>query len=337
MLSKYFKEFEYQNLIKKNRELTVVNQYTDYEKIINYNYTIKELKEITTKLKLLKHTYTKKADIRQYCTNMMYLSNNMTKIQKCWRNYFIRLFNQTLGPSYKNHKLSNNIDDFLTTENIENIDYYYYFSFKDSDNFIYTFNIISLYSLITRNIIKNPYNRNKFTDSIITLLFKRMRYNRILNQLSDFINYQPMVQNMNDKIQNIFHKIDELGNYTDSAWFLDLDHKQLHKFIYEIYEIWCYRAQLSVEMKQIICPPMGNPFINMPRNIILPQNQQNSFFFSKGNLKRIALDIMEKLVYSAHTDENKNLGALYILSALTLVSQNACDALPWLYASVYYN
>ena len=74
----------------------------------------------------------------------------------------------------------------------------------------------------------------------------------------------------------------------------------------------------------------------MPRNLISPQNVQTQYY-SRGSLKRIAMDIMEKLIYSAHTDENKNLGALYILSALTLVSQNARDALPWLYASVYYN
>ena len=35
--------------------------------------------------------------------------------------------------------LSNNVDDFLTTENINEIDYYYFFSFKDKDNFIYSF------------------------------------------------------------------------------------------------------------------------------------------------------------------------------------------------------
>ena len=50
-----------------------------------------------------------------------------------------------------------------------------------------------------------------------------------------------------------------------------------------------------------------------------------------------AVKIMEKLVYSANHDTDKALGAIYILSALTLVSENARDSLPWLYASVYYN
>ena len=50
-----------------------------------------------------------------------------------------------------------------------------------------------------------------------------------------------------------------------------------------------------------------------------------------------ALNIMEKLSYNAHDNENKNMGVLYILSALTLVSEPARDAMPWLYASVYHN
>ena len=46
---------------------------------------------------------------------------------------------------------------------------------------------------------------------------------------------------------------------------------------------------------------------------------------------------MEKLSYSAHDIENQKLGVLYILSSLTLVSQPARDAMPWLYSSVYHN
>ena len=45
---------------------------------------------------------------------------------------------------------------------------------------------------------------------------------------------------------------------------------------------------------------------------------------------------MEKMLYSANNDANQNLGALYILSALTLVSNSARNLLPWLYTSVQY-
>ena len=46
---------------------------------------------------------------------------------------------------------------------------------------------------------------------------------------------------------------------------------------------------------------------------------------------------MYLLIFSSPNDTNKNMGSLYILSSLTLVSENARDSLPWLYTSVYYN
>ena len=35
-----------------------------------------------------------------------------------------------------------------------------------------------------------------------------------------------------------FHKIDELGNYTDYKWFYDLDKQQLIRYIRELHDIW---------------------------------------------------------------------------------------------------
>lgn len=46
---------------------------------------------------------------------------------------------------------------------------------------------------------------------------------------------------------------------------------------------------------------------------------------------------MEYLVKSGHTADSRSLGAYYVLAALTLVSEDARIALPWLYQSVAYN
>ena len=42
----------------------------------------------------------------------------------------------------------------------------------------------------------------------------------------------------------LFQYMDELGNYTDSKWFISLNRIQLIKFIRELVDIWEYRAQL---------------------------------------------------------------------------------------------
>ena len=138
---------------------------------------------------------------------------------------------------------------------------------------------------------------------------------------------------LQQRITNLFHKIYELGNYSEHIWFVQLRRHDLCKFLFELYEIWVYRAQLTREIQILICPPNGNPFMNVNPNYIsyLERTQPMRY------IQSIALDIMEKMVFRANIESNQNLGALYILSALTLVSESARLSLPWLYASVQYN
>ena len=43
---------------------------------------------------------------------------------------------------------------------------------------------------------------------------------------------------------------------------------------------------------------------------------------------------MNNLISKGTTQENKSLGAFYVLAALTLVNNDAATSLPWLYESV---
>lgn len=334
-LSQYFKNFQYENKPRKDKPLPFVRNYDDFSHLLQYKYTIKDFRDIMKRFDFPKCKETKRNKIQMFCTNMIFLSQHSIKIQKLWRNHFIRSYNKTVGPSYRKFELSNNIDDFLTTEKIKDIDYYYYFSFRDKDNFIYTFHLVSIISLLDKNIKKNPYNRSDFDETLICCLRKRMRYNKILKKTQEFQNYKSEPTSINDRVNHLFHHMDQLGNYTSSSWFNHLRMQDLRIFIFELYEIWNYRAQLSMEIKEMICPPRGNPFSALPRNFITNYNNPR-MFYSNSFLKSAALNIMEKLAYSAHNDTNKNMGVLYILSALTLVSEPARQALPWLYASVQY-
>ena len=51
-------------------------------------------------------------------------------------------------------------------------------------------------------------------------------------------------------------------------------------------------------------------------------------------LKDILNGVMEKLLYNAINEEFQKLGAIYILTALTIVSSDAAEAMPWYYLSV---
>ena len=51
---------------------------------------------------------------------------------------------------------------------------------------------------------------------------------------------------MKDEIRfktiDIFQKMDELGNYTNINWFLNLSANSTYRFIRELQDIWEYRA-----------------------------------------------------------------------------------------------
>ena len=329
----YFKHFTCNKTSKKNKKVHVL-KCADYKNIIEYNFTVAELKDIIKTFRLPKPKNKRKEYLVQHCINCLYLKDVVVKIQRSWRNKFIRNFNKTLGPSFFFRKESNNIDDFMTTESVNDIDYYNFFSYKDKDSFIYTFNFISIYTLILKHLNKNPYNRIPFDQELIDLVLKRKRYNKILNKLPNDIGvYSPPTLTYIQRVHRLFQKMDELGNYTNSTWFTNLRRHELSKFMYELYDIWNYRAQLSRETQIMICPPNGNPFQNITPSIINHMNIHQSM----RTIQTTAVNIMEKLIFSSTQDENQNLGALYILSALTLVSTEAQTALPWLYSSVHYN
>ena len=45
---------------------------------------------------------------------------------------------------------------------------------------------------------------------------------------------------------------------------------------------------------------------------------------------------MENMVYSGVDEDHRKIGALHVLSALTVVSSGARETMPWLYESVAY-
>ena len=337
-LKKYFHDFSYNDQPKKAKILPYVTRFSEYTHLLEYKYTIKDYRSILKRLELPKCVQnTRRKNLQQFCTNMLYLSHNIVKIQKAWRNHFIRVYNTTLGPSYRHFEQSNNVDDFFTTEKIKDIPYYYFFSFRDKDNFVYTFHLVSIASLISKNIKQNPYNRITFDNELIEKVGRRMTMNRVLKQIQEFEEYRNSPTTLQDRVNQLFHHMDQLGgHYTSPTWFMQMRPYELRVFLYELHEIWNYRAELSQETKEMICPPRGNPFTSLPRSFISNYNNQR-VYYPTGFLKNAAMIVMEKMAYSAHNDANKNLGVLFILSAMTLVSDSARDALPWLYASVQHN
>lgn len=268
--------------------------------------------------------------------NFLYLSSYIIKIQKIFRSMLVRKYNSLHGPAALNRKLCNNNDDFISMEPIEEINFHQFVSYKDSDGFIYGFDITSLHNLYFKfgKDIKNPYNRNVIPEHVIKNIRKLIRIGKILN-----ININLSFEDVTKTISNekaielraltLFQNIDSLGNYSDANWFISLNRNQLIKFIRELVDIWNYRAQLSNETKRKICPPNGDPFRNL--SILYVNTEENLW-----NVRKVFIECMEKMVNSGIDKDSKALGAYYVLGALTLVNSDAATSLPWLFQSVNY-
>jgi len=136
-------------------------------------------------------------------------------------------------------------------------------------------------------------------------------------------------QSIDQRIQELFMEIDGLGNYTQATWFTELAHREYIRFYRCLYDIWHYRAQLSFNTRSYICP-LIDPFH------IAFTNPNRFSDLSLANLRDGCLTVMEHMIFSGVDTEFRTLGALHVLSALTIVSVNARTSMPWLYDSLIY-
>jgi hypothetical protein len=313
-------------------EMESIPTFQDYQQMLKYNYSIKQLKLITKKYKLKITGNKQQIVLRIYL--YLYLSNFAVKIQKHIRGFLRRKYIDMHGPGFKNKHLCTNNFDFLSMDELTNIPNEQFFSFKDNDGFIYGFDIMSLYNLIhkTDGIVKNPFNQQPLPSKVIENMRSLLRISnvlkiKILTKITDITHEVTNKKSIELKALTLFQTIDSLGNYSNAQWFLSLNRIQLMKFIRELIDIWDYRANISIETKKAICFPSGNPFYRLP----ILQTLENI-----DDIRKAILEVMEKMVNAGIDKDNKCLGAYYILSALTLVNNDAATALPWLYEVAYY-
>lgn len=130
------------------------------------------------------------------------------------------------------------------------------------------------------------------------------------------------------RVQELFMEIDQLGNYTETTWFTQLTKRDCFYFYGHLYDTWRYRGRLSSSVKIRICP-LGDPFMNvMPVRMRIDD-------VSEEQLRRGCITVMESMIYTARDIDDRKLGALHVLLALTVVSLPARNNMPWLYESMY--
>jgi hypothetical protein len=372
--------------IARIRKKTIDKMAINYENFIKFQlnlktYTLPELKYAAKSHRLL-ISGTKPLLIARLEVLFKNIKNAII-IQRFFRGWVVRYSFKLRGPALNNRQICLNDTDFITLEPLSEIEHSNFYSYKDSKDFVYGFNIVSLMqSMKTKSKLENPYNRERINNNImeqIKTLFKLSciinidfrEENESLISPTNIINRRTRTIPQNttttvpntpttltsiharnvvvnqesvellrrlstmrakpasERINDLFMEIDALGNYTSSTWFSSLDSRQYIRLYRTLYEIWNYRSNLSREVKNRICP-VAEPFYG-----IFP----NGVYYNDLTMTQIqsaCLTVFENMVFQGIDEDHRRIGTFHALSGLTLVSDGARQAMPWLYDSVAY-
>jgi hypothetical protein len=250
------------------------------------------------------------------------------KLQKWWRfRGRLRSFYRQ-GPAKWQRDICTNSTDFYSMEDICTLSGEYVFSFVGGGKCVYAFDLRSLSMLLEKNEQpQNPYTREVLSEKIVTKAKNLIRWSRKKGIDTRWAAIEPQSpdQRFKLKVTDLFQKIDELNYYTNPEWFLGLTVDDLRCFYVELYDIWFHRAELSNEMRKTIIPAPAHPF-KYPINEIVAQ--RNLDF-----LRKVNMDIIRMFVSAAVERTDRILGAMYIVTVMTLVNRQCRQMYPWLYES----
>lgn len=259
--------------------------------------------------------------------------NAATKLWKWYTTWRGRLMVKTRGPSYYVRSIATNDTDFFSADPVVDISGVMFFSYKDADNHVYAFDIRSINTLIHRARIQgvapqNPFTRTNLDISVIRSVFGLVKKLQAHGIPCEWAPLEPPTpeQQLCMKVVDLFHIIDELNYYSSPDWFLRLDLDKHLQFYTELHAIWTHRAGLSIPQKNAIVPGFTQLFRHPPWAL----RSQSLAAMQKLNMNTIRI-----LVTSATDRNDRILGAMYVVSAMTLVNDDARRAYPWLYESVH--
>jgi hypothetical protein len=297
------------------------------------NYRVSQLRL------MCKHYELKRSGNKNELTMRVYRflseSRHATHVQKLWKGYVVRAFLRSKGAIRGRSVFGcTNVEDFLTMEPISKLPVEQLFVFTDADGFSWGFDTLSLYNLVLRdgNNSCNPYDRKPLPKTVAKNLISSIRYGKLAGytidvkfETEDVLESMSPQRRLEMRTIDLCQRIDALGNHTDVAWFLSMNSADRQLLLRELWDIWHYRASIPYEVKRRVCPPRGDPFANTELSHLGGLGVQTVW--------RTTLSILERFVNAGIDNDAKSLGAMYVLTAVTLVSAEAADALPWLYQS----
>jgi len=200
----------------------------------------------------------------------------------------------------------------------------YYIDLKDSiSNKYYAFDVRQLSKILNNGKVSvNPYTLNVLDDSEIDKVNDRINYlnNHGFNCMVDKDEITED-EELVFKTIDTFHKIDMVGNYTDHTWFTELSIYELKDLYNKSEDMVNYRINLPAdERKKYFHNGIAFP---LSSQIIMQMKDEKK-------LRKLILKEYNEILDFNNELGDKKTAVMWLLIALTEVSQNARNALPML-------
>lgn len=349
------------------QEITYENYIT--KKINLAKCKLPELKSAAKQYKL--HISGKKGLLIERLTNYYHQTTSVIKIQSVYRMWLAIQHIRLRGPAVNDRTKCVNDTDFSTLEPINEIPENRFFSYKDSNDFTYGFDITSLMELMRQNVtFQNPYNREVFntkTKKDIIALYK-ISCLLVPKFKEETIQYQHLVSRPENRGRNIrrttnvyaprinpmqtvemfsqYEQINEIRNSSLSSRvsqvFIAIDRLGNYTSS-EWFDSLDLRGYIRLYRHLYDIWYIRSGLTYETRSLICPYGCPFDGIFTSrilyseltyDQIRTACVTVFENFVYSGVTEEYKTLGAFYSMSALTIVSPDARRAMPWLYEAV---
>jgi hypothetical protein len=295
-------------------------RYTEYDRLNSVS------SNISNYASLLKHF----EDTVEHC------KLNIDKIiitQRVVRKFLDNLIIKLHGPAWKETALCNNKTDFYSLDDLSDIPDNLFFSFLDeNDGFIYGFHIESFINYIDQNTddddqLINPYNRNLISDQTIHNANQLWQHLIDRNQDSHEVNLEEDEDadeeiRCRSKTVRYMQKLDLLGYQTNVDWILESDVDDLRRIYMIMLHYWIFRAGLDEEARRNIVP-FNDPFSE--EAIIAIRLSDDKYYIMEE-----LLDVIDMIVSSAYEEDNRRIGCMLVLLALSEVIPQVSEVNPWL-------
>lgn len=300
----------------RTKNVKRVDEMGDIYNILEYKERLADLYEerLFSKVDLTKSVKNIKIRIKKKKNKYKDLViKKLIKIQSVLRCYDIKRRNK-----------STNKVSCITLDNIYIIPSIYVYLYKDNEiNKYYCFDIRNLKKIINLNNIINPYTNKGINEEEIKEIKDKLNYlKKKLYTIKLKKDKLTKRQELRSYVLDTFHKIDLLGNYTDMAWFMNLDIYKLYKLYYTTNNIFNRRLPLSLREKK--------KYVKNGRAFKLKYIDLVKIT-DVNKLRILILDEYNKFLDHDCSNSDKKTSCIWLLMGLIEVSRPARDALSHLY------